>query len=396
MLNLKKYNSIHEIDAAEWNSILEDTDVFHRHRFMQLVEESKVENAKFSYLAFYDQQKLVATTVLSTFSISLDLFIGNSGFVKAIKKLFPNLFSIKILVCGLPASFGQSNLKWTDDRYAEELTQQIADEMYAMAAAKKIKFLAIKEFEKREAAVLKGFEQKGFFLANSIPYMYLDIGWNSFQDYLSALRHPYRRKILLSLKKAGHTEPVITPLENYDGNTDTAAWVLAEPGEDFAGDFFPKYLRIMERTPVKLETLNKAFFEKMQQQKGDYKVLHFIAKGKLLSTAVLVFSGDTLTFMLLGREDEKDAYDSYFNLVYGILALAIRRGIHKLKLGQTAYWVKKCIGGTAEDEFLYFASRRPLVHRLLKRFRAALFPATKLESLHVFHEKTGKTEMQNV
>lgn len=396
MLHLKRYASIHAIDPAAWDSILDDTDIFHRHRFIKLVEDSKVENAEFSYLAFYDQQKLVATTVLSAFSISLDLFIGNSGLAKAVKKIFPKLFSIKILVGGLPASFGQSNLKWIDDTYTTELTRLIADEMYAVAEAKKIKFLAIKEFAGPEAAALKGFEQKGFFLANSIPYMYIDIGWDSFRDYLAALRHPYRRKILLSLKKAGHTEPVITPLENYDGNTDTAAWVLASPGDDFANDFFPTYLRVMERTPVKLETLNKAFFENMQQQKEDYQVLHFIAKGKLLSTAVLVFSGDTLTFMLVGRENEKDGYDSYFNLVYGILALAIQRGVRRLKLGQTAYWVKKCIGGIAEDEFLYFASRRPLIHRLLKRFKNALFPETDLESLHVFHEKTGKAEMQNV
>ena len=73
---------------------------------------------------------------------------------------------------------------------------------------------------------------------------------------------------------------------------------------------------------------------------------------KIISSALLVPHGDTLTFMLAGRENEKDEYDSYFNLVYGIIALAIQSGCKKLKLGQTAYWVKQCVGALPEPELI--------------------------------------------
>ncbi|MET0391529.1 MAG: peptidogalycan biosysnthesis protein [Chitinophagaceae bacterium] len=394
MITLKKYNSIHDVDPVEWNSILDDHDIFHRHSFLSAVEDSRVENATLSYLLFYDGDVLTATTVFSIFSISLDLFTGDSRIVKALKKVFPKLFSIRILVCGLPASFGQQNLKLTDDAHTGAISRLIAAEMRGVAKQQRIKFMAVKELERHEATRLNGLEKEGFFLTHSIPYMQLPVRWNSFQNYLSSLRHPYRRRILQALKKAGCTEPVILSPGQYDG--EGTAWVVAPPGENFAGDFFPAYLRVMERTPVKLETLNKAFFEQLQQRKEEYEVLHFIVNGNVISTGVLVSSGDILTFMLVGRENEKDPYDSYVNLVYGIVALAIQRGVRQVKLGQTAYWVKSCIGGLPEDEFLYFACTKPVTHWLLKKLRAVLFPETKLKPIHVFRQQDHVAEMQEV
>ena len=111
MLTIRQYTSIHQIEPYHWDSILDEKDVFHRHSFIAIVEDSRIENASFYYLLIYDNDKLVATTVLSAFRVSLDLFISKNSIVSGLKKLFPNLFAIKILFCGLPASFGQLNLK---------------------------------------------------------------------------------------------------------------------------------------------------------------------------------------------------------------------------------------------------------------------------------------------
>jgi hypothetical protein len=146
MLTAKRYKSIHEIEPSLWNSILGDNDVFHTHDFISIVEDSKVENADFYYLLIYDRDQLVGTTVFSAFTVSLDLFISNSAFVQKIKKIFPKLFSIKVLACGLPASFGQLNLKIADEKYAAEVSSIIADEMKTLSNKLRISLLTVKEF----------------------------------------------------------------------------------------------------------------------------------------------------------------------------------------------------------------------------------------------------------
>jgi hypothetical protein len=163
------------------------------------------------------------------------------------------------------------------------------------------------------------------------------------------------------------------------------------PDKSFAGDFYQLYLKVMERTPTKLETLNQAFFENLFLQQEDYRILKLVVKGKIISAAVLVFSGDTLTFMLVGRENEKDEYDSYFNLVYGIIALAIREGFKIIKLGQTAYWVKQCVGGEPENEYIWFSSSSKCWHWILRKGKKIVFPETRLKKVNAFKRTAEKT-----
>ena len=392
MLTVKKYKSIHEIDAQHWDSILNPGDIFHTHNFISIVEDSKVENADFFYLLFYKSEKLAATAVLSAFNISLDLFISNGRLIKKIKKHFPNLFTIKILVCGLPASFGQQNLKIADYSYVNEVCSLLTREMRLIAKELRIKFMAIKEFLEKDINIFRSFDHQGFFSANSIPYMNMDLPWNNFNEYLSSIRHHYRRKIRLSLRKVGHSKPVIISQDDYNADSDKPAFVLTHPDEKFADEFYRMYLKVMERTPTKLETLNKAFFEILFHQKENCKLLNLLVKGKVISSGVLIFYKDTLTFMLVARENEKDKYDSYFNLIYGIIALAIETGCKKIKLGQTAYWVKQCVGGEPEKEYIWFASTSKFWHWMLRKANKLVFPETKLKHVQVFKEnkKEGK------
>ena len=146
------------------------------------------------------------------------------------------------------------------------------------------------------------FEKEGFFLANSIPYMHLDVQWPGFNEYLFSLRHHYRRRILLSLKKINYAEPVIVSFSEYDNESETPAWVLAEPDEKFSDEFYKMYLGVMERTATKLETLNRDFFKNLFLQQEAYKLLNLVVKGRIISSAVLIFRDDTITFMLAGRK----------------------------------------------------------------------------------------------
>ena len=390
MLTVKRFSTILDIEEHQWDSILQGGKIYNTYKFIRTVEESKIENATFFYLLFYDEQRLIASAVLSAFNISLDLFIGNNNIVKKLKNIFPNLFTIKLLVCGLPASFGQLNLAIINDQYADEVSLLITKEMYLLSRQLTIKLLAVKELEANEKLLFRQFEKEGFFLANSIPYMSMHISWNNFDDYLSSLRHHYRRKILLSLKKLHVKKPVIVSSVIYNNRSVEPAWVLSKPDEKFAEDFYRMYMKVMERTPTKLETLNQEFFRNLFRQKDEYELLSLVVGGKIISSAILIHKDDVLNFMLVGREHAQDEFDSYFNLVYGIIELAIEKQCKKIKLGQTAYWVKQCVGANPHSEYIYFASRNKIMHRILKLLRNVIFPEMKLQAVNVFRDKNNE------
>ena len=174
MLQLKKYDSIHHIDPQHWDSILDTDDIFHTWQFIRIVEDGKVENSRFRYLLFYKDGKLIA----STDSFCVYYFPRHFYFRCRIgakdKKRWPGFFNIRILVCGLPASFGQLNLKIVEDNFANEVCSLIATEMKVLGKEWKIRFLSVKEFLEHNKELGGQLLKEGFFLANSIPYMSME------------------------------------------------------------------------------------------------------------------------------------------------------------------------------------------------------------------------------
>lgn len=85
--------------------------------------------------------------------------------------------------------------------------------------------------------------------------------------------------------------------------------------------------------------------------------------------------------MLVGRESHKDEVDSYFNLVYGIIQIAIHRKMKKINMGQTAYWVKQRLGACPVPVYIYLKSRRPLINIFLTKFNRLLFPELVLRPI---------------
>ena len=122
----------------------------------------------------------------------------------------------------------------------------------------------------------------------------------------------------------------------------------------------------------------------MFKNDGHFQLLSLVDGEKIISSALLAPHGDTLTFMLVGREDKKDKYDSYFNIVYGIIAYAIEKRFKRLKLGQTAYWVKQSVGGIPENQLIYFACTGRIRHFILKRLNKLIFPEIKIKPVQVF------------
>jgi len=153
-----------------------------------------------------------------------------------------------------------------------------------------------------------------------------------------------------------------------------------------AGRFFELYCNVMARSETKLEMLNEAFFERLWVELGaELQIVAAVDGDEVLGAALLVKSGTTLNFMLVGLPATRQTpHDIYFNLLYAIVDQAIRQGCHRLNLGQTAYWGKQQIGGQPEEEFLFFKASNRSLHALLRALRRILFPRLRLQSARVF------------
>jgi predicted N-acyltransferase len=378
--------SIHEVDESHWDSINSDQDLFHTHRFIRSIEDARVENCRFWYLLFYHKDQLIATAVLSSFTISLDLFVGSAlkRVIGGIRRWFQRFLKIKILFCGLPVSLGQRNLVISDPLHFNEVFYLLDQEMATISHSNGIRFMCAKEFCPSDYRMADGLSKYGFFQANSLPYVSLDIRWPDFAHYLADLRHPYRRTIMRSLKKLDLQQPEINSDESE--LSDRPRLIVGGAKACSPAQFFRHYIQVMDRAVVKLETLNQLFFENIYMR-ADLEVLTMKKGADVLGSAILMIHKDVITFMLVGLDySRRDEFDVYFNLVYGIISLAIQRGCTRLNLGQTSYWLKQRIGGNCTPEFFYLKAKTWYVNFCLRALRSWIFPEKILPNPRVFRE----------
>lgn len=388
-IQLQCHDSIDRLTPGDWDALLSGADVLHTHRFNRVVERAAVENAVFRYVALRQDGVIVATATLSIFDIDLGLFLGKTmeRWLERIRRFFPTFLKIRILVCGLPASFGQANLSFSENVEPAVILEKISALMDRLALEHGAGYCCFKEFDAATADRLTALENLGYFRAFSLPDTRLDLQrWANFDDYLRSMRHPYRRKIALSLRKLGLKRPEIYPYSAEKATSTQPVLLFGSAEVCSAEQFYGLYLQVMARAETKLETLNLAFFEELYRSYADeLVVLALYIEGRVSGAVLLLPAGDTLLFLLIGQEQARsDATDTYFNLVYGILAYTFRHGFRAIKTGQTAYPFKLRLGAMPGGLFLYFKAKNRLRQALLRRFRALLFPETRLKRLRVF------------
>jgi predicted N-acyltransferase len=396
-ISVEVIDSIDRIDPAEWNGLPGPDDELQTHRFNRVVESAGVENAVLRYALVRQSGELVAAATLAIFHIDLGLFLGKGAeaWLARLRRVFPQFLKIRILICGLPASFGQGNIALGPAADGPAVLAALCRTMQELARRNRVRYLSFKEFDRVQADDLCALRHHGYFRAPSLPDTYLNLRpWHDFDDYFQAFRHPYRRKIALSLRKLGLERPTI---DRY--STEKAAGprpVLLYGGRDVCSPerFYALYLCVMARAETKLETLNLAFFEELYHAYTDeLVVLALYRAGEVLGAALLLPAGDTLLFLLVGQEQARDdETDTYFNLVYAIVEYAFRHGFKAVKTGQTAYPFKLRIGAKPRELFLYFRAENRFKHALLRRFRAVVFPETRL-ARHRLWKEPGQTSV---
>lgn len=384
-INCKCYHSIHDIDEKLWDSLLERGETIHSHRFLAVLENAKIEQSRLWYWLCYKNGKLIASAVLSAFKINLALFLEPAlqRIIEKIRRFRPHFMEVEVLFCGTPISLGQHHLHISKEELSNsKVIKCIADEMEKIASEEHINYLCFKEFKENETEKFVPIKELGFFRANSIPYISLDIKWGSFEDYLGSLRHSYRRIVKKSLKKLDVKQPTFNA-----SNSDEGYYWVIDDAENFSAEaFYNSYLSVMDRAENKLEILNLSFFEQLFRKLGkELKILAFKENENFLSLALLQSCKDELTFLLVGNKHAKlQEIDPYFNLVYGILSYAIANQYKKLHLGQTTYWTKLRLGGYPIPEYFYFKSKKKGIHFLLHRFNKFIFPELTLKSHKIF------------
>ena len=390
---LHTFRSIRMTDQMQWDAVRSPGHPYQSWRFLLAVEEAKPENAEFWYLVFTDQTgQYQATAVLSAFKMSLSVLADGDPTIRRLEKIWPTLFQFKMLMCGIPVSAGQHQFAYNFGVEAAKIHEGIAQKMAEIAKEQKIKLLSIKELRRKDLDGTDAYLSNGYLLAQSPSSHLLTIRWHSFAAYLADLKHSHRRQIITDMYKMQVTTPRIMSAKEYDPTDEQPRWVIG--GQNYCTPelFCTMYLEVLGHTKTKLETLETPFFEALFKV-PQLELLSIIHKGKVISTVLLIQQGSELVWMFIGKYGEKDSqYQSYFNMMHGIIELAIQRGCKTISLGQTTDEPKMRRGGIPQARYFFIKATNTFFNRILRTYKKTLFPDPVLPQINPFNKFALETQ----
>ncbi|HEX5269865.1 MAG TPA: GNAT family N-acetyltransferase [Gemmataceae bacterium] len=374
-LRVGVHRDIDEIDAAEWDSLLSPEELQLSHRFVRLCQRSCVEEAEYRHLLVYQAGRLCCVASLSRVDVPLDVLASGTmrRVIESVRRRFPGFLRAGLLFCGLPVSFGQPCLKvapWAD---AEAVGGLLAGVMRRVGRETRAHLLCLKEFDPVAAVAVEAVRDHGFFRAPSLPSCSLDLRWDSFSGYLREMTAGYRRQVRATLRARDSAGLTFRRVESF----------AAEGAVIHA-----LYSQVIGRARHRLETLNRAFIDRLDTDLGPRSHAIFLERrGQPLAVAIMLDSDRLATFLLTGFEYGADPrWQVYPNLVLEVVHDAIRSGASRLEMGQTSYPLKSRLGAVAVPRCLYLRHRNPLGHLLLRGASGALFPDYECPSRRVFRE----------
>ena len=356
---------IEDIPLQEWNGVF--PDVLEGYHFLKSLDESGFEQFSFYYVLVYDNSTLVGAAPCFLMRYSLDTTVGGplKNIADAVKKFFPSLFNLRILICGYPTGQGQLGIGGDLNRVLEA----ILEGMERIASDERFPFLVFKDFSGAYTDRLARLQREGFCKFESFPSTEMDLGFKSFDHYLSTLSGATRYDLRRKFKKVdGHVK--------IDMEVTGALHELLD-------EAFDLYLQTEARAGNHFEKIPKAFFEKVaKNMPGETKYFLWRMNGKLVAFTFCLVSDGHLTDYYLGLDYAvAHLYHLFFVKFRDMMTWCLENKIKKYDMGSAGYEPKIRLDFKLLPLFAYVKCRNKWINPLLKIPCALLKPANFEESL---------------
>ncbi|MCX5679582.1 MAG: GNAT family N-acetyltransferase [Candidatus Omnitrophica bacterium] len=345
-LNTRVTRKISDVPSDDWNKVF--PDVLESYDFFKTLDESSIKQFSFYYIMVYDRKIPVGATACFLVDYSLDTSINGPlrRITNSIKKIKPNIFSLKTFVCGIPMSQGRIGLAGKHEATFKVMIRRIEQ----IARKNKAAIIAFKDFDKSYTGMLDPLQKYGFSKFDSLPNTELNVWFKDFEEYLKTLSGATRYDLRRKFKKV-------------DGVVDIRMEIFdkLEPGD--LRDVYRMYLEIVARHDMNFELLPIDFFRDIpKNMPGRTKFFLWKIEGKIVAFLFCLVSEDLLIDYFVGLDySVAHKYHLYFLKFRDALNWCIKNKIKKYEMGITSYEPKLRLGFDLAPLYIYAKLRNRML-----------------------------------
>ena len=375
-MNIELYDRIQDIAPSRWNALTHSHSCTFSHEFWTLIEQSKLNDFRYRHALFIDDNNQ-PLGLASYYSITTDIAIFAPvklrNLLSKIRRIFPNFLKLSMLECGTPITLNSPGFVHLSDTDTDTLLTALHQLLHRTAKKEGQLLIIIRDFEHNTFSMRPQLAQLGYHWVPSLPNTYLNITWQTVEQYHAAMKSYYRSKLLKHLRKNTALKvrhEIITDFEHL-ADTLCQQWLIVhEQADEF-----------------QREILTPEFYRGYARSMGERsKVILYYRDDELVGHALLLLDGDVLRWLYFGRKHAVN--DSlYIYVGHSVVATAITLGAKQVEMGLTTYPIKQDLGAQVTPIFLALRGTSRWINPFVGIFYPLLNSVPHITNRDIF--KTG-------
>jgi len=201
-------------------------------------------------------------------------------------------------------------------------------------------------------------------MGRTLPGIVMENRFQSWESYMQSLRANYRRRIIRLSR----------PFSGIN--------LKRKECSKFNDEMHQQYLEVLKHSKGKLETLSQKFFQNLP---SNFNLTAYYDQEILLGWYISTVYNKKYYFFLGGIDYElNNRFNTYLNILFGVLKEGIEKKASIIDLGQTAEIPKIRLGGKVIEKFMLGYHSNLLLRNLLKAGKGMLEYSATVPEVHVF------------
>jgi hypothetical protein len=373
-LTARTIDGLRTIDGGDWDALVPNGSATLSYGYLTAWEESELAGLRSCPVVAYRQGSNRALAACPGYFYKLDLvgvrFPAAGGLMDRVRRVWPEFLRPLTYELGSPTPLTNPFFA-SDPAVRPQAVQELITTALHEGEHNGAEFLLVQNFTSLSGPAADELRGLGFAGVPILPTAVVELRFDSFDEYLSAMRAQYRRRARQAMKRSRH--------------------LRVEQVSDFAGlaDELARLWRLIfdRATEVKREILTPAYFRAIARLAGSSVLLVRREDDSIAAFALLLADPPWLSFLQCGFDREIAKSESvYFRLLYEIVRVGIEGGFEQVELGITTLQPKLDIGGVPVPLFAWIKHRNPIIQKLVRALANGPMRPHQLEPRRVFKE----------
>jgi predicted N-acyltransferase len=287
-------------------------------------------------------------------------------------KIIPKEKPLKILNCGNPFVSGEHGIFIKPDIQRQHVLSELSKAILSYTEEnfhESIDIFIMKDFSEASLSMSRELIISGYYAFNVEPNMKLEIPseWNSFEDYLKAMKTKFRVKAKKALKISKEIEAKEITADNFDEHLKSMTEL---------------YLQVASKASFNLSDFNLKTYKTLKEHLGDAYVLKsYWLENQMVGFLSGMINKNSLDAHFVGIDYDKNrSHGIYQRMLYDYIQLAIDRNLNSINFGRTASEIKSSVGAVPEHLTVYIRHKKTITNKFLRLFLSRIQPTE-------FHQK---------